>query len=149
MKKFKISSSFTEINEHAKKIGYAVCLMNRTPNYALYHLVAVKLWIEQAILHDQIMFFFSPYEIPIGYITWATLSDSMASQFEKGEFPLLHPSEWNEGDNLWILDFCFPQGFDFEIKSFLKEKFAVDFSTVSWVDRGKKLRPRKYRRFLL
>ena len=43
--------------------------------------------------------------MPIGYMTWAYLSDDSDAGMRRGEKSYLHISEWNEGENLWVLDF--------------------------------------------
>lgn len=39
-----------------------------------------------------------------GYMSWAFVGDDVASAYASGKRRLLHPSEWNEGLKLWIVD---------------------------------------------
>jgi len=41
----------------------------------------------------------------VGYMTWAFLAEDAARRLTDDPAVLLHLSEWNEGDRLWIMDF--------------------------------------------
>jgi hemolysin-activating ACP:hemolysin acyltransferase len=126
-----------EVREHAQKIGYAVMLMLLSPKYSSFHVLTLRLWTEQAILHNQIQFFFDPMGEPLAYVTWALLSEETEDRWVSDPNILFHPSEWNEGDRLWIIDFCAPKGKAREIIRHLKEKCWQDHNTVFWLKRRK------------
>lgn len=66
--------------------------------------------ISPAIRHGSLKVFFDQRGDPIAYVVWAYLSPQVEQRiFETGNF-VLHISEWNEGDSLWILDFLAPFG---------------------------------------
>lgn len=122
----------------AKKVGYA-CLIGLMCNrYSLYQIMTLGLWIVPAIDHDQIVFFFDKTSAPLGYVSWAYLApDSEVRLLHDVDF-LLHASEWNEGGNAWIIDFCFPKGGVKEAVIWLKKIFRKEgIDKIHWARRNK------------
>lgn len=96
--------------EGARLLGFACMLIFMSKRYSLFQIATLNLWIQPAIHHKQIVFLFNKDSVPMGYVTWAHLApDSQERLLNDPDF-LLHPSEWNEGGNTWIIDFCFPCG---------------------------------------
>jgi hemolysin-activating ACP:hemolysin acyltransferase len=87
-----------------EQVGLAATLMGQSPRYRGYPIAVIHLWLEPAIRHDQIKFFFDESGIPVGYMTWAWLTEDTEFRLIHDRTILLHISEWNEGDRLWILD---------------------------------------------
>ena len=96
--------------KYEEELGIAAWLMSRSRQYQLFQLACITLWIEPAIRHRQILFVFNEYEKPIGYCTWAFLAPDVEKRWLHDPQVLLHECEWNEGNNLWIMDFCAPLG---------------------------------------
>ncbi|WP_367948764.1 toxin-activating lysine-acyltransferase [Pseudomonas graminis] len=135
------STSNTAVVRHAHDLGYAVMLITNSPTYRFSQVLALKIWIEPAILHQQIAFIFSGFGDVRGYYTWALLSDEVSSRLINDADFMLHPSEWNEGSSLWIIDFCFPYG---DLSAGIQDircRFRGD--DISWVRRDVRLVPRK------
>lgn len=88
----------------AEKLGMAAYLMSKSDNYCQYPIACLTLWIEPAIIHEQIHFFFDCNGNLAGYLTWALLDVEAENRFISEPDVLLHISEWNEGDRLWLLD---------------------------------------------
>lgn len=63
-----------------------------------------------AIEHGNIYFAFSGNGDPIAYWIWAHLTSDVEQRLLNNPHDVLHMSEWNEGENLWFLDFCAPHG---------------------------------------
>lgn len=57
------------------------------------------------MLHGQYHLFKDGSGNLVGYMTWAFLADDTERRLVGDPAVLLHLSEWNEGDRLWILDF--------------------------------------------
>lgn len=90
-------------------LGHAVRLSLMTPASRLpLHLACRNIW--SAILLDQIDFIFDSKGIPVGYATWAFVTDNCADLLIDNANYQPHLSEWNEGCNLWIIDFVAPYG---------------------------------------
>lgn len=88
----------------------AVEAMGRSDEYCQYPIACVTLWIEPALQHEQIYFFRDEAGHVCGYMTWAWLAEYAERRLLDDPNVLLHISEWNEGDRLWILDFLVHRG---------------------------------------
>lgn len=88
-----------------EKLGAVALSAMRVPNYAQYPIACLPVWIEPAILLDQIHIFHDPQGQVAGYVTWAFLAPDVEKRLIHDPEVLLHLSEWNEGERLWILDF--------------------------------------------
>ena len=85
-------------------MGMAVWLMTKSRKYAEYPVACLSAWIEPAILHGQIHFFLGEDGKPNAYATWAWLAPDAERRLVEDPEVLLHVSEWNEGERLWIMD---------------------------------------------
>jgi hemolysin-activating ACP:hemolysin acyltransferase len=63
-----------------------------------------------ASTHGKLAFFIDYDRVPVGFVTWAHLSDETESRLLQTLDPWLHLSEWNEGPSLWIRWLHLPQG---------------------------------------
>lgn len=87
------------------QIGMAATVIAQSPFYCEYPFICLPLWIEPAVRHEQIHFFCDASGNARGYVTWAWLAEDAEFRFIHDPEVLLHISEWNEGDRLWIIDF--------------------------------------------
>ncbi len=85
-------------------------IMSRSDGYCQYPIACLALWIEPAISHEQIHFFHDTGGNLVGYMTWAMLAEDTERRLLRDPEFLIHISEWNEGDFLWILDFVVVNG---------------------------------------
>jgi cytolysin-activating lysine-acyltransferase len=99
-----------EPSEFLEQVGLAATVMGRSPQYCEYPIACIQLWLEPAIRHNQIKFFRNESGVAVGYITWAWLAEETEFRLIHDRNVLLHISEWNEGDRLWILDFVLLSG---------------------------------------
>ncbi|MEP7006766.1 MAG: toxin-activating lysine-acyltransferase [Sphingomonas bacterium] len=53
---------------------------------------------------NQIEFLFNSHGAPIAFATWGFLTESCGERLTADPAYVLHLSEWNEGDQLWIID---------------------------------------------
>ena len=91
-------------------IGRLTTVLGQSPQYCQYPIVVIGLWLEPAVRHKQIRFFLNESGSTVGYMTWAWLTQETESRFIHDPNIILHLSEWNEGDRLWILDFVVNNG---------------------------------------
>ncbi|MEB7886987.1 toxin-activating lysine-acyltransferase [Serratia fonticola] len=122
-----------------EQIGFAVSCMLHNRNYSLYPVLSIQLWTEFAIQYNQIKFLFDTRGLPLSYVTWAYLEvDTEERLLSDPEFRL-HPSEWNEGDRIWLLDFCCKPGFGRKaIERFIQLRPWGE-GQVHWQNRRKKI----------
>ena len=91
-------------------IGIVASLMGASRKYCTYPVACIALWLEPAIRHNQVHIFRNESGLPIGYMTWAWLAQDTERRFLNDPNVLLHISEWNEGERLWVLDFVLISG---------------------------------------
>lgn len=104
--------------EFYAELGAAVDAMAKSDKYCQYPIASVTLWIEPAIRHEQIHFFRDESGQVCGYLTWAWLCEDTEQRLLRDCNVLLHISEWNEGERLWILDFLVHSG---DVRTWIRE----------------------------
>lgn len=125
------------------QLGTAAALVLSCPNYRLLRVASVGAWLRTPILLKQICFFYDRAGRPIGYITWAYLAQDVEEKMVSNPNFLLHFSEWNEGDRLWIIDFVAPNGMVGEIVSFIRRHMFKEFSELRYIRRDSSGKARK------
>lgn len=91
-------------------------------------------WIKPAILHDQYKFIESKGEIePIGYIIWGWVNHETLEKYMFEDRFVIQPMNWNEGNNLIIVDYCLKDGVD--IRSFTKQMYRDAYRTLGITSR--------------
>lgn len=148
MKKIMSSSLNQTDAEYMQQIGIATYLSSRAPKYQFFQISCLRLWIEPAIQHRQISFFYDSFGLPIGYISLAFISDDTAARLINDEIFLLHESEWNEGDNYWIIDFVAPFGHALKILQEFRRKFVGGNFELNYLSRSKNNIFRPHRKVL-
>lgn len=119
-----------------ENIGFAISCMLMNSNYSLYHVKTLQLWTIEAIRHEQFKILFDYLDKPIGYITWAYFSYETLERFVNNKKFFPHSSEWNEGGNLCILDFCCCPGTGKICIDYLKNTSPiVNSENVIWLSR--------------
>lgn len=122
-----------------EQIGYAVQCMLHNKNYSLFPVLSLQHWTENAILHKQIKFIFDAQGKPLAYFTWACLRQDTTTRLMHDPHFRLHPSEWNEGGDVWMLDFCCKPGYAKAILRFIKPDLPWKNDEIYWYSRRKKI----------
>ncbi|WP_116091585.1 toxin-activating lysine-acyltransferase [Sphingomonas crusticola] len=86
------------------QLGHACRLLWATSGKKPVMLADVVRRLIAPVRLDQIEFLFNSHGVPIGYATWAFLSKDSGDKLAADPAYILHLSEWNEGDQLWIVD---------------------------------------------
>ncbi len=89
----------------AERLGLAMQVIFRRGCYLDYPLASIKAWLFPAAQLQQLHIFLGEDQRVLGYMTWAWFSEETEDRWKRGAIDMLHISEWNEGDRLWILDF--------------------------------------------
>jgi cytolysin-activating lysine-acyltransferase len=89
----------------AEKLGLALQVIFRRGCYLDYPLASIKAWLYPAAQVQQLHIFVGKDQRLLGYMTWAWFVEETEIRWRRGAIDILHISEWNEGDRLWILDF--------------------------------------------
>ncbi|QWT22125.1 toxin-activating lysine-acyltransferase [Bacillus sp. NP157] len=98
------------MQEHFEALGKFVYAMMRNDTYCRYPVASITLWLEPAAYLGQVHFFTDLNGQMIGYMTWAWLTAEAEQRLIEDPEVLLHLSEWNEGERLWVLDFVVLNG---------------------------------------
>lgn len=75
---------------------------------------------------------------PHAYVSWAYLSESVATGFADDSYRLT-PNDWMSGKELWVMDFIAPFGNVFGISRILQDKFAGQTAKSVRFDADRKL----------
>jgi cytolysin-activating lysine-acyltransferase len=123
----KLSYSEKLGNKTMEKLGVVASLMANSPQYSRYPLVSLKAWIHPALQTEQLAIFYDANSgEAVGYITWAMLAPDVERRWLRQPDVLLHLSEWNEGFNLWIMDFLSLPGYCEDIIEYIKESMFLE-----------------------
>ena len=79
-----------------------------------------------AIELGQIEFIFDDRRNPTGYFCWAYLTTAVLAEMANDPGKPLHLSEWNEGDNIVLMDVCSVE--HLSLKAIRKLKIYAEFS---------------------
>lgn len=102
-------------------LGSVARVLLETPRRQ-FSLGAIAVQVLPAIQLGQIAFCFDGRARPVGYATWAFLTERVAMELEADPTRVLHVSEWNEGSVLWIMDFVAPMGHALELARTVRDR---------------------------
>jgi len=89
---------------HAITYGTAVSLISKSPKYSEAPLGVIAQFINSAIELRQIQIQYDSDQLPTGFIIWGWLSPfTMSTRYKQGAYSL-PLAEWNEGEQLCILE---------------------------------------------
>lgn len=91
-------------------LGAVTFVMTRSPTYCQYPIACIAEWLRPPLLLCQYTLFYDASANLVGYMTWAFLAEDTEQRLIGDPAILLHLSEWNEGDRLWIMDFVVLNG---------------------------------------
>jgi len=115
----------TEYQIHfAAQLGFITKILFQSPRVA-FRIASISSQIWPAIQLGQSAIFFTQQGVPFGYAIWAFLSDEVSAEVAQDDKRLLHLSEWNEGTNLWIMDFLTTRGDVFRLASKLRRSHLM------------------------
>ena len=92
--------------------------------------LGIRLW--PAVRLNQIGFLYNSKGSPVAFATWAFVTDEVAQSMLADPNYCMDISEWNEGEQLWLVDFVAPFG---EARNLVRKLFA-DFLPGAWRVRG-------------
>jgi len=118
----------------ACNLGYVTQILFDTERRAFrIYALAAQIW--PAIRLRQIQIIVNERGAPVGYAVWAFLTQKTAQAMCLKENFLPHLSEWNEGDQLWLIDIVAPYG---HLKTLVKTLRNTTFSRFSHVNAVKR-----------
>lgn len=112
-----------------EKRGVVAHLMATSKRYRRFPFACLNAWIDPALITDQLAVFYRWNDSqPVGYITWAFLASDVEHRWINDPQASLHLSEWNEGGNLWIMDFLALPGYCKDIVEFVGQHMFAGHS---------------------
>ncbi len=121
---------------YATQLGLATSCMLSTPRYRGFPIAVMAIWTRHAIIQEQIQFFFDGGGEVQGYLTWAQIRPETRHRCVSQPDYILHPTEWNEGEIIWLMDFCLLQKYrPKERLALLRQTFADTPREVCWAAR--------------
>lgn len=94
---------------NAAVLGDVVFLMLHSPIHRGWPVAMVEANILPPIHHKQFRLYHDEKGMPIGFVSWAWLSDELDQRYAAGNYKL-KPMEWKSGPHAWIIDFITPFG---------------------------------------
>ncbi len=89
--------------------GEIVWLFSRSELHSNWSLSSLQQWILPAMMHNQFRIY-RRNGLPIGYVSWAFLSEEVEKQYVFSSNHQLQPHQWQSGDRGWVIDFISPDG---------------------------------------
>ncbi len=93
-----------------------------------FTVAAAYMWVMPAILHRQIHIIYTDDGRPMGYMTWAFVSDKTLARLQADSVQVLDASEWNEGLNLWIVDVVCRKGMARHVVRAVRGRLGATFT---------------------
>lgn len=101
-------------------LSSAMVLMYYSPTHRQYGLDDIRRLLLPPIQLRQYIIF-RDRDCPVGFITWAWLTDEVESSFHT-RTKKIEPSDWTSGNNLWCIDFVAPFGHAKSIATLLRQE---------------------------
>ena len=120
---------------YAAALGSILAIMLRDPARQRLPISALAAWIRPALTLEQYRIFFDDDGRPVGFAIWAYLSDDVQEKWQTQCGSVLHISEWNEGENLWLVDFCALKRYQRIAMEHVKAELFSACDAVNWVRR--------------
>lgn len=100
-----LTNKFKDTNQ--QQIGVLLELCARAPFRSRIDIGSFLHWVKPAVFHHQYLLLWQEGDVsPYGYISWAWVNNTTLIRYLNDERFILHPSEWNEGENFIVVDFC-------------------------------------------
>ncbi|WP_051208267.1 toxin-activating lysine-acyltransferase [Saccharospirillum impatiens] len=100
-------------------LGMMMWLMKHADYHSQWPLWSVDTDIVPALIHGQSKLYFDEHRSPVGFATWAWLTDEAKVQVLEDTGPL-EVNQWNQGDHLMFADFVAPWGHSLHILNDLR-----------------------------
>lgn len=118
-----------------EKFGYVLMIERFLKNYHGKNDFWLFQWLQAAIAHNQLQVFFSEDDTPVGFIAWAFLEKDVQQRLVENPTSLLHPSEWTESTEPWIIDCVALPGFYRSILCTAAKTLFMEYPQIGYVRR--------------
>lgn len=111
-------------------LGTMMWLMSHADYHSQWPLWSVDTDIIPTLIHRQSKLYFDEYQNPVGFATWAWLTDEAKVQVLQSTSPL-ELDQWNTGEHLMFNDFVAPWGHSRHILNDLRENVFPTYRAFS------------------
>jgi cytolysin-activating lysine-acyltransferase len=84
-------------------LGELIGMLLQVPARRSWRVAEIERHVVPAVHHGQLRVYCSGTR-PVGYVSWALLSEEVARRYACGDYPLT-AADWKSGDQPWIIDF--------------------------------------------
>lgn len=102
-------------------LGDIIFLMLHSGIHRGWPLALLERNVLPAIHHKQFRLYHDSNGRPIGYASWAWLSDELEKLYAAGTYGL-KPDDWKSGANAWMIDFVAPFGHAMAVRRHLRQE---------------------------
>jgi len=95
--------------ENIQIIGEITALMMKSPIHEKFLIKDIKDFVVPPISCNQFRIYKNSKDMPVGYVSWALVSDELEHKMLHEKYCLKH-NEWQTGKNLVFIDFIAPFG---------------------------------------
>jgi cytolysin-activating lysine-acyltransferase len=128
-----------------EKRGTVAHLAALSQQYRHLPMAVLRDWIDPALMADQLVIFYKWNDsLPVGYISWAFLAADVEDRWMHDPKASLHPSEWNEGETLWIMDFLALPGYCEDIVEYVDQHMFAGHAQAFSIRRNHRGQERKF-----
>ncbi|MDD1780975.1 toxin-activating lysine-acyltransferase [Enterovibrio sp. ZSDZ35] len=92
--------------KYIRRLGLITLALSQSAHYRVFQFASIKAWILPAVCHGNEHVFVDPdLGYVEGFMTWACVDENTFKRLTTNSDYMLHPSEWNEGEHVVVLDF--------------------------------------------
>lgn len=102
-------------------LGDVVFLFLHSPLHRGWPVFMIERNVLPAIHHKQFRLYHDGNGRPIGFVSWAYLTDELDQKYQTGAYAL-KPMEWIGGTNAWIIDFVAPFGHTMAVRRHMRQE---------------------------
>lgn len=120
----KLTQASIKQRKHYMLLGEVTSLILQSRLHHRYAIVRILTRTIPALKNNQFKIYYDKLK-PVGYVSWAYISDEVEEKFKKADYDL-KPDEWNCGDNLWFVEFVAIDGYATKFIDYLKKEVFAD-----------------------
>lgn len=90
-------------------LGHGVWLMSQVPTHKHFFIADLEWMLVPPVAVGQFRLWLEK-TLPVGFATWAFLSEDAEKRIKEGGIRRLAPNDWKSGDRIWLMDLITPFG---------------------------------------
>ena len=90
-------------------LGHGAWLMSQVPTHKHFFIADIEWMLVPPVATGQFRLWRNE-GMPVGFATWALLSEDAEKRILEGGIRRLAPKDWNSGPNVWLMDLLTPFG---------------------------------------